>query len=288
MAHLQRTWPLGGVFVQGARLEDFWIEDGSRLASAFVGFLNTGDGSQVGWWRPEGEPLDQAPIVFLGSEGELRAMATTPAELLTKLATRHTGCEELDELEDEDDERSSRAPLQAWLRNRGAWSEAASQKLDDLTARLESWFDRWSETRWAAAQANPERRAVEEMLRTTIGLPRPDQPSCCPTFADLIITGTQCQLFGNLVGQKPLPVSAEFEARLRAFRDHDARELPAAGLWCRAKLDLDAEGTLQVTRHYLDEPSDGLVLDEEGLRRDAARLPREPYWTPAWLASRLA
>jgi hypothetical protein len=30
-----------------------------------------------------------------------------------------------------------------------------------------------------------------------------------------------------------------------------------------------------------------LTLDAEGLRRDAAGLPRIPYWTPRWLARRL-
>jgi hypothetical protein len=90
-----------------------------------------------------------------------------------------------------------------------------------------------------------------------------------------------------MVGQKPLRLPDGFEARLRAFRDHDARELPEAGLWHRAKLTLDAEGTLTVSRSYLDEPRAPLTLDDEGLRRDAAALPRIPYWTPGWLARRL-
>jgi hypothetical protein len=291
-ANSQRTSPLGWVSIQGGRLDDFWIEDGSRAASAFVGFLHTGDGSRVGWWRPEGEPLAQAPIVFLGSEGQLSAVAATSAELLTKLAARHTGLEELDEIEGpadaaEDRERPpSRAALRAWLRNHGVWSEAESQ-LDHTTARLQAWFERWSETRLASAQASPERQAVAEVLQTIIGLPPPDQP-WCTTFADLVITGTQCQLFGNFVGQKALPMTDSLETRLRAFRDHDAHELLEGGLWFRAKLDLDFKGRLRVSRHYLEEPGDGLVLEGEGLRRDAARMPRTPYWTPEWLARRLA
>jgi hypothetical protein len=120
-----------------------------------------------------------------------------------------------------------------------------------------------------------------------IGLPHSDKP-WRTTFADLIITGTQCQLFKDFVGQRPRAIPDGFEAQLRAFREHDARELPEAGLWYRASLSLNAKGSLRLSRGYIEEPRDGIRLDDEGLQRDAAHALRTPYWTPAWLARRLA
>src|SRR5262245_9104142 len=75
---------LGHFALTGDRLDDFYVEDGSRAAPAFVSFLVGGAGGRVGWWRPQGEPLDEAPVVLLGSEGELRALAGTAGDFLLK------------------------------------------------------------------------------------------------------------------------------------------------------------------------------------------------------------
>lgn len=88
----------------------------------------------MGWWRPDGEPLGQAPIVFLGSEGKVLALAVTPADLLTQLATRRTGLEELDEAEAAEQEEYalalSRSDLNMWLRAKCALVETASHELE--------------------------------------------------------------------------------------------------------------------------------------------------------------
>ena len=164
--------------------------------------------------------------------------------------------------------------------------ETAADAHREETAKLEAWFKHRSVERLALARQHAERNAVSVLLRTIIGLPTAEEP-WKRTFADLILTNTQCNLFPNLVGKKPLKKPAGLEAALRALRDGDASDLPEAGLWFRATLKLDADGVLMLSRRYLDEPRDGIELDDEGLRRDHDRMPRSRYWMPEWLARRI-
>jgi hypothetical protein len=86
---------LGYFRLQGDRLDDWWIEDGSRRATAFVSFLRVVDGSRVGWWRPDGESLDEAPIVVLGGEGDKRVIAGSLAGFLVEVAAGRTEIDDL-------------------------------------------------------------------------------------------------------------------------------------------------------------------------------------------------
>jgi hypothetical protein len=271
--------------VQGDRLEDWYIEDGSRSADVFVSFLHVPDGSLIGWWRPRGEALDAAPLVYLGSEGEHRALAWTPATFLSNLARGATAIYDLDETT----EPNERAALRSWLASRGAWIEPEGDdvRLREAGEKVTAWFNGRSEERRKLAQDSAERNAASRLLQSILELPPRDEP-WRSAFADLIITGTQCNLFPNMVGVNPLPVSNELEAALRRLRDRDASELPDAGLWFRAELKLDADGVLMLGREYLSEPRDGIVLDDEGLRRDHMRMRRSPYWMPEWLAQRIS
>jgi len=273
---------IGYFNVEGDRLDDRYIEDGTRSASAFVSFVHMPDGSRVGWWRPAGESLDAAPIVLLGSEGTLGVLGRSPAEFFTKLACAATSQSDLDETV----EPNERAALRSWLSDRGAWIETDPDAHREATSKLEAWFPHRSDERIAMAKQQPERIAVSAILRAVIGLPAAAEP-WKRTFADLVLTDTQCVLFPNFVGQNPLNKPRGLEEALRALRDRDAQDLPEAGLWYRASLHLDGDGVLMLARSYLDEPRDGIVLDDEGLRRDHARMPRSRYWLPAWLARRL-
>lgn len=270
---------LGYFSLAGDRLDDFYVEDGSRRATAFVSFLSVIDGSRIGWWRPNGESLDEAPIVLLGGEGELRALARSAEELLWKIARDETG---VDDLADGD----SFDELRAWLEQRGAPDRTDDAALESTTSALQRWFDEWKEARARIARTAPERVEFAKLLAGLLGLP---DESWERSQADLVITGKQCALYRTMIGQDPVKVPRTFESAARAFRDADARELPEAGLWFRASVSLDADGVLAVQRNYIEEPErDEIRLDDEGLRLDAERMPRSPHWTPAWLAKRLA
>jgi hypothetical protein len=273
---------LGYFRLQGDRLDDWWIEDGSRRATAFVSFLRVVDGSRVGWWRPNGESLDEAPIVLLGGEGEQRVIAGSLGGFLVEVAMGRT---EIDDMAS-DAASDGLSALRAWLERRGVRDEER-RDVAPATERLRAWFDEWSAARAQIARSAPERRAIAELLRDVVGLPSAAEP-WQRTFAELVLTGTQCALFGSLCGARPLPMLTGFESVARSFRDRDVAEMPEAGLWFRAKLTLDSAGALTVSRTYLEEPKPAdVVLDDTGLRQDAARMPRSAYWLPEWLARRI-
>lgn len=266
----------GNVRIVGDRLDDCYVEDGSRIAPAFVSFLCLGDGSRVGWWRPDGTALAESPVALLGSEGELRIVGLGLAELLSRWATGSTGIDDFG--------GQANARMARWLRERcgGGVPRSDDGELEGRTRQLEGWFEAWSTRRSELAAVDPHRVALARELLPLIG--RPSQ-TWERTFAEVVMTGTSCRLFGTLVGQKPLSVSPELAAALVALRERDADELPEAGLWFRAVLQVGADGVLGVKRTYLEEPNPREVqLDVAGLREDLLRRPRSAYWMPSWLA----
>lgn len=277
---------LGYFQFDGARLDDHYIEDGSRRAHAFFSFLRTSDGSMIGWWRPDGQALADANVVVLGTGGDQTVLGTGLEDFLARWAV--SGVPGVYDLAPEPEEDgyaanvAARARLRAWLEARGVRCDGERPPLDERSEALQAWFTSWSEERLRFAASDPNRLAMAAALPDVIGLPDEDWKR---TFADAIVTATQCQLFGDLVGQQPLAVSPALEAALRAFRDGDAAELPDAGLWYRATLTLDGASVLTVQRSYLDLPNPNEIrLDVAGVAQDLARKPRAPYWTPRWLA----
>ncbi|MGC4093205.1 MAG: hypothetical protein QM756_36020 [Polyangiaceae bacterium] len=282
---------LGYFSLRGERLDDDYIEDGSRRASAFVGFLSTSDGSRIGFWRPNGEGLADAPVVMLGGEGDKKALGRSVEQFFARWATRRlVGVYDLvpDDEPESEEAASGRAELAVWLSARGVnvtsgESESDEAELERIGASIEAWFDAWSTQRQAVAESDVQRQALAAELKGLIGLPPEDKP-WERTFADVIVTGTECRAYATMVGQRPLSVSPALEAAVRAFRDYDALELPEAGLWYRACFNLNAAGALYVQRRYVDEPNwDEISLDAAGLRQDVQRMPRSAYWTPSWL-----
>jgi hypothetical protein len=110
------------------------------------------EGSRVGWWRPSGEALSDAPIVLLDSEGERRALGRSSAEFLSSIARGTTDMISMDPEEDQD----RRPALAKWLNERGAWIEEDDiPALADLTSQLSVWLDDWSEQRERRSSSTP-------------------------------------------------------------------------------------------------------------------------------------
>jgi hypothetical protein len=125
-------------------------------------------------------------------------------------------------------------------------------------------------------------------VREVVALP-PRETPWTGGFADLIVTGDDCRMYGNFVGQGPIALTPGLAAQVLAFREEDAKELPEAGLWFRAALKLDPDGVLGVQRSYLNEPNRSEIqLDDAGLKKDALRMPRTAHWMPEWLARRVS
>lgn len=272
---------LGWFELAGERLDDLCVEDGTRRADALVSFLTLGDGARIGWWRPDGEPLERAGIALLG-HGDLAVLSSSLGGFLRKLATGPTGWEDLDELEEDEGRRA----LSDWLDRQGI-DEAVDTELGERTARLEAWFAAWSAERIRHARASPHHRALAASLKELVGLPDPAKP-WERTWADVVVTSKRCELLRRPGHIERVALPGSVAEPLRAFRDLDVRELPEAGLWYRAWLELDAEGTLLAKRTYLEEPPPGEVqLSDEEVRLDAIEMPRSRYWLPPWMERRL-
>lgn len=62
----------------------YWIEQGDKLSDQFALFMRLGDGSMIGFWRPQHfENGENLPIVLLGSEGEQEVLANSLEEFLS-------------------------------------------------------------------------------------------------------------------------------------------------------------------------------------------------------------
>ena len=275
---------LGFFRLVGGRLDDFYVEDGSRAASCFFSFLRCSDGSMIGWWRPENESLSEAPIVMLGGEGDLVALGMDLAEFLSSWSRDALPVYDLSldvENEHDSDAVAARQGLRQWLVGHGLYSENDHHLLPERTTALRNWFTVWSAGRRRLAENDEIRLAIAAHLRELIGLP--SEP-WLRSFVDAIVTAKQCQLFRTVVGQRPVDLSPDLESELRRFREHDAMELPEAGLWFRAVLELDVDGTLAVKRTYLDRPNPNEIhFGEDGVRQDLLKMPRSSYWMPPWL-----
>jgi hypothetical protein len=286
----RRNGSLGYFELAGDRLDDYYVEDGSRRASAFVGFLRTADGSRVGWWRPGGEALDDAPIVVLGGEGQLAAVSRTLEGFLLKLATKTISVDKTalyDLVGDIGAADEGYSALLAWLRGHGIHEERRTESLVDETAALRAWFKQWSAERNELARANAARWLLATLLRDIIGLPPPEKP-WAGGRAILAMTANQCALYSTPLGSASPALSSRFESCARRLREQDAAELPEAGLWFYSGVQLASDGTLLMKREYLREPDRRhIVLDDVGLKQDAIARPRSAYWMPDWLARRI-
>jgi hypothetical protein len=287
-ASTQPAGSMGFFELEGGRLDDDEVEDGSRSAQTFLSFMTCADGSRVGWWRPDGQPLDAAPVVVLVGD-DCWCVGNTTEEFLFNFCARWTG---IDDLQPEVPDAAGHARLLAWLDARGVGEARQNARRREHTAELLAWHGRWSAERAERARTDGARRDFAEALRAAIGEP---PLGCTQSFGQLVLTAQRCALvvrcvrerwfFRTYVERQTLPLPSGFEERARAFRDHDTQELPDAGLWFHATFELRESDLVRLTRNYLIEP-DEIELDDEGLKSDCLRMPRSPYWMPFWLARR--
>jgi hypothetical protein len=78
----QEQLSLGDFILRGDRMDDYWIENGVDCWPHFGFFMHLPDGSRVGQWFRDGESSDNIPIVYIGSEGEVRMEASNLEEFL--------------------------------------------------------------------------------------------------------------------------------------------------------------------------------------------------------------
>lgn len=74
------------LFAHGASSVLHWFDGDSAMGDQFVIFGSGGDGSLYGFWRYPGISMREAPVVFLGSEGDVvLVLASTFLDFLALL-----------------------------------------------------------------------------------------------------------------------------------------------------------------------------------------------------------
>lgn len=137
---------LGYFEFRADKLNDYWIENGSQLADQFALWLCLGDGSMIGFWRPEhfGDD-DVLPVVLLGSEGEQAVLGESLEEFLYRWANVDELEEVYDLMPDEDDEEVEfkHNEMLEWLKQNNIKKPVITKPI--TSQDLQQFFNDWQE-----------------------------------------------------------------------------------------------------------------------------------------------
>ena len=136
---------LGYFEFSAEHLDDNWIEQGGQLANQFALWLCLGDGSMIGFWRPDDFADDDVlPVVLLGSEGEVEVLGESLEDFLYRWADggQLGGAYDLMPEYDEDvDTEFKHDALLAWLLEKGVQKPVITKPV--TTQSLSDFFDAW-------------------------------------------------------------------------------------------------------------------------------------------------
>jgi len=94
-----------------------WFRGNIRAAAQFVVFASDEAGGLYGYWRYEGQPLDQAPLVYLNDEGAHNTvLASTLEEFLALVGVGQEFVGRFDQWDDQADPDSYTLRYRNWLR----------------------------------------------------------------------------------------------------------------------------------------------------------------------------
>ncbi|WP_066799881.1 hypothetical protein [Moraxella oblonga] len=133
---------LGYFEFESDTLDDNWIENGSQLANQFAIWLRLGDGSMIGFWRPEHFNDDILPVVLLGSEGEVEVLGESLEDFLYKWGNDGDFENVYDLMPNGDDDTEYKHHLLLeWLND----NNITCPKVDNpiKTEQLQQFFDDW-------------------------------------------------------------------------------------------------------------------------------------------------
>lgn len=305
----QQTWGSVGFFsVMGGRMDDRWIDDGLDLAERFPAFLRLPEGSTVGYWRRDD---GRAPIVLVGSEGELAVLADDLPEFLNRLARTAVPeqwanfpselTHDPDE-QDEDQPADARPRLAQWLQQKQVWlSDAelarraaaraveAGEKaktgpntvMEDASNPLQVFLlQQWQPARIAARRQNKELQALFQLLKQY--RPKPKSEAWEHNSVEVAWIGEQMTLSRFQEGKAiSLPEIERAKPLLGALREASRKLNPERGLWQSATLELYTDQALLI-RNYQDRPNPRLHRFEDAeVLADLLAQRRSVYWGAA-------
>jgi len=96
---------------------DGWFDGDVSAADQFVVFASDGADALYGYWRYEGQPLDQAPLVYLNDEGAYNTvLASTLEEFLTLVGVGQPYIGMVDEWDAQEEPDEDTLRYRDWLR----------------------------------------------------------------------------------------------------------------------------------------------------------------------------
>lgn len=130
------------------KLDHHWIENGGQLADQFAIFLRLGDGSMIGFWRPEHFSDDDIlPVVLLGSEGDVEVLGESLEDFLYKWGDGGNEFENVYDLspsgEEDDETEYLHHLLLDWLKDKNITRPIINNPI--TTAQLQHFFDDWQQ-----------------------------------------------------------------------------------------------------------------------------------------------
>jgi hypothetical protein len=287
---------LGDFTLRGDRMDDFGIENGADCWPHFGFLMRLPDGSRVAQWFREGASPDDVPIVYIGSEGEVRMVASSLEEFLAVWAL--AGFDDTGNLV----ANGHRVSLPSDLRYQagsGA-SDGRPDFLDFLRQRLgrnpqtiirphpphepiRRFFDEWSETQRQRMATDPTLRSIAAILDAYI--PRGKQPWDWVSL-EIRVAGERCEIDAPEGSKTPLAEEREIIPLALTARAARATGIHAVrGGWHCAAIHLMPDGLCQIAADWQREPvfRDGTRPTADEIAADLARFPRSARWMEPWM-----
>jgi hypothetical protein len=275
-----KSWGSLGCFsLHSERFNDYWIENGADLHSNFAFFIRDPTGGNIGYWLYEGQTIESAPIVLVGSEGELKILADSLDEFLRRLAAGTTEAPDLDSRENGDAES---AELTTWLEMRTGKSSAHRQCVHP---DLQQWMDGWGERQREWIDNDAPHQEIANRLRKFV---KPNAKEWETEAFDVLLVGSQFKIWHRSYGLKPIPQEdvSELERLFRLVREYRAASNSDRGLWFSSFVRIGSDGGAVLCCNFMDQP---VFLDQKPIipaadyEQDLRAFPRSQHWMPEWL-----
>ncbi len=297
----QPNGSIGYVEFSGSRLTDYWIENGSTLAPKYILFAHLGDGTDIGYWLYDGRTIENAPIVLIGSEGELDILANSLEEFLAGLINdSYSGRSELTAAKDEDDADwiDRRGELSAFLKTAFGFTvdknvdyqKATQGKQPNLHPDFKKWMTDWGEAQEKISLADPARQAIAAATKTRWSKLENQWDSI---NIDLFVADDKVSQQLHRSTTQPIAELEKIAPHVLALRHAEMKASPERGAFHFISLRIDQRGHVALMRqdHFKELGNDDVKLTEgtaPSIVADTKKYPRTAYWTPRWMSRLLS
>jgi hypothetical protein len=287
---------LGDFLMPGSRMDDFWIQNGADLWPYFGMFIGLPDGSRVAQWFREGGGPGDAPIVYLGSEGDNRIEAPNLEAFLAAWALAafdKKGALAADGnkvslpfelLRGEHKEAEDRRPaLLAFLREHLGEDPRNFIRPPEPAASLLEFLEAWGEREQQRMISDPLLLAIAKQLDRYI--PRGKEWWQWETLF-VRAAGGRCEIDTPEAGKRPLPEEKEIIPLVLEAREARAQGIHAVrGLWHKATIRLAPDGQCRIMGDWVRQPNfrDGKPPAAAEIAADLKRFPRSERWIESWM-----